>query len=128
MHDLGLSQPLSNNGLQKLGRALGADYVASGDIIEISYTQNSIRARVVLEVRLTDVVSGELVNGAIQAGYSSVPPPRIHPDDEMLINQAITDAAFYAIKTINNYPLPTATILSAAVESVTLNRGSRDGI
>ena len=129
LQELGLTQPLNNNGLQKLGQALGVDYVASGDVTSITYTENPRRARVTLSVRLTDVISGELANGAIQTGYSAAPPPGSQPDDETLINQAISDAAFSSLKTINNYTLPEATVLQTRDTSeVRLNRGGRDGI
>jgi TolB-like protein len=128
LHDIGLSQPLNNNGIRKLGLALGLDYVASGDIVDIGYTQKPRHARVTLSVRLTDVASGELFNGAIETGYSSAPSPGMQPDDETLINQAITDAAFNVVKTMNNYMHPEARILLTKSDAVTLNRGSRDGI
>ena len=129
LQELGLTQPLNNNGIQKLGQALGVDYVASGDVTGITFTDNPRRARVTLSVRLTDVISGELANGAIQTGYSSAPPPGSQPDDETLVNQAISDAAFSALKSVNNYTLPEATILQTRDTSeVRLNRGGRDGI
>jgi hypothetical protein len=128
LQDLGLSQPLNNNGLQKLGQALGVDLIASGDVTNIGFTEKPRRAKVSVSVRLTDVVSGELVNGAIETGYSSIPPAGMQPDDESLINQAISDAAYNAIKTVNNYTLPEATVLLTTADEVSLNRGSRDGL
>ena len=129
LQELGLTQPLNNNGIQKLGQALGVDYVASGDVTSITFSDNPRQARVTLSVRLTDVVSGELANGAIQTGYSPTPPPGATIDDETLINQATTDAAFSALKTITNYTLPEATILQTRDTSeVQLNRGGRDGL
>ena len=129
LQDLGLTAPLSNNGIQKLGQALGVDFVASGDVTNVTFTDNPRRARVTLSVRLTDVTSGELANGAITTGYSSPAPAGYQTDDETLINQGVQDAAFGAIKEINNYTLPEATILQTRdTTSVILNRGARDGI
>ena len=129
LQESGLTQPLNNNGIQKLGQALGVDFVASGDVTSITFTDNPRRARVTLSVRLTDVISGELSNGAIQTGISAAPPPGSQPDDETLVNQAISDAAFAALKTINNYTLPEATVLQTRDTSeVRLNRGGRDGL
>ena len=130
LQELGLTLPLSNNGQMKLGQALGVETIVSGDVTGIAFESNPRRARVSLSVRLTDVVSGELSNGAIQTGYSSAPPAGMAaPDDETLINQALADASFNAIKTIQNYTLPEATVLiSRGTSEVTLNRGGRDGI
>jgi TolB-like protein len=129
LQDLGLTPPLSNNGIQKLGQALGVDRIASGDVTNISFTDNPRRARVTLSVRLTDVISGELANGAITTGFSSPAPAGLQPDDETLINQGLQDAAFSAIKEINNYTLPEATVLqNTGTKEVILNRGARDGI
>jgi hypothetical protein len=125
--DSGLQLPLNNNGIQKLGQALGVDRVLSGDVTEVTVGGNPKRAKVTLSVRLTDVVTGELVNGAIAAGYSAPPPPGADVDDETLVNQALSDASFNAIRTINAYNLPTATILLSGTE-VRLNRGQRDGL
>jgi TolB-like protein len=127
LQDLGLTTPLDNIGIRKLGQALGVDFVASGDITAIRFTENPRRAQVTLSVRLTDVVSGELANGAIQTGTSPAPPAGFQPDDDTLINQAIGNAAYNAVQTINNYTLPEATVLQSQ-EQVLLNRGVRDGI
>lgn len=129
LQELGLTVPLNNIGIQKLGQALGVDFIADGDINSITFLENPRRARVTLSVRLTDVISGELANGAIESGLSNPPPAGFQPDDDTLINQAITNAAFNAVQTINNYSLPEATILSTRDQSqVILNRGGRDGI
>ncbi len=129
LQELGLNPPLDNIGIRRLGQALGVDYVATGDITAISFSERPRRARVTLSVRLTDVISGELANGAIQSGISPEPPAGAQPDDDTLINQALSNAAFNAVQTLNNYTLPEATILHNTGENnVLLNRGSRDGI
>ena len=129
IQDLGLTLPLDNIGQRKLGQALGVDFVATGDITNISFVENPRRARVTLSVRLTDVVSGELANGAIQSGISPAPAAGFQPDDDTLINQAISNAAFNSVQTINNYTLPEATVLNTRDQfEVILNRGGRDGI
>ena len=127
LNDLGLILPLNNNGIQKLGQGLGVDRVLSGDVTEITIGGNPKRAKVTLSLRLTDVVTGELANGTLAAGFSSPPPPGADVDDETLVNQALSDAAFNAVRNINNYTLPTATILLSGTE-VRLNRGQRDGL
>jgi hypothetical protein len=125
----GLTPPLDNIGIRRLGQDLGVDSVATGDIERIVFLENPRRARVTLAVRLFDVVSGELANGAIETGVSPAPPAGFQPDDDTLINQAISNAAFLAVQTINNYTLPEATVLNTrGTTQVLINRGSRDGI
>jgi TolB-like protein len=126
---LGLNLPVNNIGIQKLGQALGVDYVVSGDVTAVKYFDNPRRVAVTLSVRLTDPLSGGLSNGAISTGYSNPPPPGMTPDDDVLINQAITDASFNAVRTINQYNLPQATVLQTRDNTaVVLNAGGRDGM
>lgn len=131
VQELGLNQNLAsdNIAIRKLGTALGVDFVATGDIERIVFLDKPRRAEVTLSVRLTDVVSGELTNGAIKTGISPLPPAGLQPDDDTLISQAITNAAYNAVDAINNYSLPEATILNTrGQDEVILNRGSRDGL
>lgn len=125
--DSDFSVPLTGNDVQRLGQALGADYVAYGEITEIVFTEKPRRARVTLSVRITDSQTGELANGAIQVGTSS--PKTNLTEDDTLIQQAISDAAFSAVRTLNNYRPVEATVLMAqGGTEVSLNAGSRDGI
>jgi TolB-like protein len=122
-----LSLPLSGNDIQRLGQALGADYIAYGEVTEIAFSEKPRRARVTLSVRLTDVLTGELANGAIQTGSSSAKPADL--EDDALIQQAISDAAFSIVRSLNNYrPLEATVLLARGGTEVTLNQGSRDGI
>ncbi len=128
LQELGLTPPLDNNGVVRLGQALGVDFVLTGDVTNVAFTENPRRARITVSARLIDVTSGEFANGAIETGYSNPPAPGFQPDDEALINQALTNAAFNAVRTINNYTLPEATVLLTRSDEVTLNRGVRDGL
>lgn len=129
LQESGLTPPLDLVGVRRLGQALGVDFVATGDITRVTVGGTPRRAQVTLSVRLIDVVSGELANGAIESGLSPEPPAGFQPDDDTLINQALTNAAFNAVQRINNYTLPEATILNTRGQTeVLLNRGSRDGI
>lgn len=118
--------PLSRNDVQRLGQTLGADYVVYGEVQEIVFTENPRRAHVTLSVQMTDTLTGELANGAIQVGtYSS----KINELDDTLTQQAISDAAFSAVRAINNYKAAEATVLLVrGGAEVSLNQGSRDGI
>jgi hypothetical protein len=121
------SPPLSNNDIQRLGQAIETDYVAYGEITQISFTENPRRAHVVLTVRLTDSQTGELANGAIQVGSSA--PKNKDTVDDALIQQAITDAAFSVVRAMNNYKPAEATVLLVrSGTEISLNQGGRDGI
>lgn len=127
MKESDFSLPLTGNDIQRLGQALGADYVAYGEITEISFAEKPRRARVTLTVRVTDALTGELANGAIQIGNS--PPKTDAVEDDTLIQQAISDAAFSVVRALNNYkPLEATVLLARGGVEVNLNAGSRDGI
>lgn len=121
------SIPLSRNDLQRLGQALGADYVAHGEVTDIAFTEKPRRAHITLSVLLTDTLTGELANGAIQTGSSSAKTSAT--DDDGLIQQAISDAAFSIVRAMNSYEPAEATVLLVQGSAeVSLNQGSRDGI
>ncbi|MBC8101663.1 MAG: hypothetical protein H7Z41_03650 [Cytophagales bacterium] len=122
-----LAPPFRSNEIQRLGQSLGADYVASGEITEIAFIPKPRRARVTLSLRLTDPATGELGNGAVETGLSATDTGAV--EDETLIQQAITDAAFSTVRTMNRYaPVEATVLLIRSGREATLNRGSRDGI
>ena len=119
---------LDNEEVQRLGRSLGDDYIASGDIINIRFLENPHRARVTLSVRLTDVLTGELANGAIETG-TSIPSVSGSSSDRAMLQDALRNAASRVVSTLKAYTLPTATILQVQTEKkqqkmVILNRGT----
>lgn len=130
MDNLGLKPPLSRIGLVRLGEAVHADAMIEGSIVsvQIGGQGGSRRAAVTLVIRLLDQTSGEVLNGAIQTGYSN---PRVGQagDDDTLITEAIENAAYLSVKTMVEYIIPEATVQSTIGENeVMLNRGSRDGM
>ncbi|MFM7320465.1 MAG: hypothetical protein ACKO5K_02935 [Armatimonadota bacterium] len=129
LNKLDLTGAPDRSSLQRIGQSLGVKYILSGDITDIRFLDAPRRAKATISLRLTDVASGEFVNGAIQAGLSPIPSAGTQPDDETLVSQAITAAAFSAVKTVREYTLPEATILTNRGNTeVRLNRGGRDGI
>jgi len=127
---LGLKPPLSRIGLVRLGEALNADAMIEGIItsVQIGGQGAARRAAVTIVIRMLDQASGEVLNGAIQTGFSN---PRVGQgaDDDTLITEAIDNAAYLAVKTMMEYIIPEATVQSTIRENeVMLNRGSRDGI
>ena len=124
-----LTMPLDVNGIQRLGSAMSVDYALGGDISKVEFTPEPRRARVTISVRLIDVATGEFVNGAIETQSSPIPPSGSQPDDETLINQAINNAAYAAVKTMNERRIPEATVLIVrGTDSIRINRGVQDGI
>lgn len=126
--DTGQTPPLDVVGVQKLGRALGADAVATGEVAAISFTKNPRQATASVIIRVTDTKTGELVNGALAQGTSN--PRAINTgDDDELVNQAINNAAFAAVRQVSGFNLPKATVLNNIdQDTVLLNKGTRDGM
>ena len=128
MTTLGISEPLNLDNTQRMGRALAADAVVTGELASVSFTGNPRQARVGLVIRVIDTRSGELINGALAEGISN-PRPVPTIDDDALITEALANAAFAAVnRQILRFNLPPATVLAVKdANTITLNRGTRDG-
>ncbi|MDQ2687152.1 MAG: CsgG/HfaB family protein, partial [Armatimonadota bacterium] len=126
--DTGQTPPLDVVGVEKLGRALSADAVATGEVAAISFSSNPRQATASVIVRVTDRRTGELVNGALAQGKSN--PRTVNTgDDDELVNQAINNAAFAAVRQVAGFNLPKATVLNNIdQDTVLLNKGTRDGM
>jgi hypothetical protein len=128
MTNLGLTSPLNTVATQKLGRELNADAVVTGEVLSIVKHNNPTEFVATVAVRVTDVASGELVNGALARG-SVHAPPGVPPDEDMLVGEAISQAAFTAVQRMSIYNLPIATIINNSdPQTVLLNHGTRDGL
>lgn len=128
LKDLDLAPPLSKTGYLRLGRALQLESIVAGDVEAITFTGSPKQAQVTLTVKVIDVASGEPVNGAVVTG-SSNPRPGYSGDDDTLVLEAVRNAAFEAVRTILNYTIPEATVLTTrAGKEVLLNRGIRGGL
>lgn len=130
MKELGIRPPLSAVELSRLGEALAAEAMIEGTIksVEVRGDKGARRASVTVYIRMIDQSSGELINGAVQSGYSH---SRVgdNADDDMLIAQAIDNAAYLAVKTMIDYVIPEATVQNTTgTNEVLLNKGARDGI
>ena len=123
-----LTPPLNLTSILKLGQSLGVSAIVAGEIASVSFSQDHRQAKVSLVVRVIDPRSGLLLNGALAEGSSNVRPIPV-TDEESLINEAFGNAAFNAVKQISKFNLPVATVLiGRGINSVTLNKGSRDGL
>jgi hypothetical protein len=128
LRDLDLATPLDKTGFLRLGRALQTESLITGEVNAVTFVGNPKQAQVVLTVRVVDTASGEPINGAVATGFSNR-RPGYTGDDDTLVQEAIRNAAFEAVRIINNYTIPEATILSTrAGKEVLLNRGIRGGL
>jgi hypothetical protein len=128
IQELSLEPPLDRLGVVKLGKTLAVDSIVSGEVVAVSLEGSPRTARVTIVVRVTDVASGEDINGAAVTGQSN---PRVGyvGDDDQLIREAISNAALQAATTIASYTIPEATVLNTVgTDEVLLNRGTRSGI
>ena len=123
-----LTPPLNLTSIEKVGQSLGANAIVAGEISSVSFSQDRRQAKVSIVVRVIDPRSGLLLNGALAEGSSNVRPIPVS-DEESLVNEAFANAGFNAVKQISKFNLPVATVLIGRdVNSVTLNKGSRDGL
>jgi len=128
LKDLDLAPPLTKTGYLRLGRALQAESIITGEVNAVTFVGSPKQAQVVITVRVIDIASGEPINGAVATGYSNR-RPGYTGDDDTLVQEAIRNAAFEAVRTINNYTIPEATVLTTrAGKEVLLNRGIRGGL
>ena len=128
IQNLGLSVPLDSVATQKLGRELNVDAVVTGSVATVAFDNSPRRATASVIVKVVDSSTGLFINGAIAQG-TSTPRPIGTNDDDSLVNQAIDNATFAAVRQIVNYSLPKATIMQAEDENtVLLNKGTKDGI
>lgn len=123
---LGLTPPLDTIAIQKLGREMGVAGIVTGDVVGVSFTNSPRVATVVLATKVIDPISGEIVNGALSKGVST---PRAIPttDDDALVNQAIDNATFNAVRQMNGSRLPQGTVIGNQENIILINKGTRDG-
>ncbi|MCS7208400.1 MAG: CsgG/HfaB family protein [Fimbriimonadales bacterium] len=128
LKDLDLAPPLDKSGFLRLGRALQVESIITGEVNAVSFVGSPKQAQVVLTVRVIDIASGEPINGAVATGFSNR-RPGYTGDDDTLVQEAIRNAAFEAVRIIRNYTIPEATVLTTrAGKEVLLNRGIRGGL
>jgi len=128
LKDLDLTPPLDRTGFLRLGRALQVESIITGEVNAVTFVGSPKQAQVVITVRVIDVASGEPINGAVATGLSNR-RPGYTGDDDTLVQEAVRNAAFEAVRIINNYTIPEATVLTTrAGKEVLLNRGIRGGL
>jgi TolB-like protein len=128
LKELDLTPPLDRIGYLRMAQALQVQSIFVGSVRAVTLGGASKQAQVVLEVRVIDGALGEPVNGSIETGLSN-PRPGYSGDDDTLVIEGLKNAAFDAVRTINTYTIPEATILnSRGIKEVILNKGMRGGI
>jgi hypothetical protein len=134
MDEMGFRAPLSHTQLMRLGQTVlkgdvgQTSAMIEGDVTSLKVKGNPRTAEVEMIVRMVDVASGEFINGAVTTGVSRL---RIgdNPDDDRLVEEAVNDAAYKAVKTMVDYIIPEATVMNTmGTNEVLLNKGAREGI
>lgn len=138
--DLHLTPPFDKVALQTLARSLDATAVLTGDVTSVRVSQNPAQATVRMVVRLMDVGSGELINGAVATGTAS--HIGLESAQDVLLDEALSKAAFQARQSMERTQLPEGTVLNTTVvgggtapsaqgtspEDALLNVGARQGV
>lgn len=128
MKQLGYDSNMSEKAMIRLGEEAEASAVVSGELLSVKIDKSKKTAEARVAVRLLDIASGELVNGAYASGVSQ-PYIGYTADDDKMIVQAIKDAARNAVETMVAYIIPQATVLNCVgTTEVLLNKGSQEGL
>ncbi|MCK5642477.1 MAG: hypothetical protein KAJ19_16845, partial [Gammaproteobacteria bacterium] len=129
LQELGLRVPLSDAAQQRLGKHLEVAGVISGEVREVTLIpgRDGMVARVTMGAVMVDVATGEPVNGALVASHSS-PKPGYSADRDVLINEALREAAFEIVQAMLSYQAPQVLVQSADPNHAFLKGGTRSGL
>lgn len=132
---LNLVQPIDSDvSLLRLGQELLASSIVSGEVINYRVVaipgSKALRGDVIIRVVVNDVGSGLPVNGAaVAASSSNQEGDDVTPD--VVLSEAISQAASEIVSELRRYNLPTATVLNtyneAGHDSALINQGTRSG-
>jgi hypothetical protein len=125
---LGLKQPLPDlQNILRVANDLRVQTIVTGDIAEYRIDRSAAgkQARASMRVVCYDVASGLPVNGAAIAASSIVQGSEVA--DEVLIKDAIAQAAGLAAGQIAQQSLPLGTVLNTQTSEALINSGSRAG-
>jgi hypothetical protein len=131
MTDLNLTYPLGRQGMTQLAQALEADAIITGDVVNVIRDAKTNQVSVTLRLEMTDRTSGELTNGAIATGESGIRPDFSGAED-VLLDEALSKAAFTAVRSMNERILPEGTVYATSsrggnIEAL-LNIGTNSGV
>ena len=128
VESLGLTQPLPDiTNTLRVANEMKVQTVVSGEIADYIIVRSGAgkQARISIRAVCYDTASGLPVNGAAVSASSIVRSS--DTADEVLINDALGQAAALAVGQISSQTLPNGTVLSAGVKEAFINSGSRTG-
>jgi len=130
---LNLQRPYDRVDLARLASdpQISAAQVVTGEIVSARVTERPAQASVTIAVRVMDVASRELVNGAVVSA-SSASRPGYTGGTDVLLDEAVNKAAFLARESLGRFQLPEGTVLNTTVVGnrydALLNIGARQGV
>ena len=117
---------LSTADYTRVARELHADGILTGDVFASTNSKGKVTG-VVLEVKILDAASGDPINGA-QSNLAIKVPVGSAAGPEELINKAVSDTALDVVRQMVQRQVVTGTVLNINVDTVLINRGTRDGL
>lgn len=129
MRELGLMPPVTRSAdLLRLGDSVDAQYVVTGEVANwrIQPVAGGRQAQVQTIIQIRNVSGGVAVNAAVATGKSA--PRADDTSDATLLSDALNDAAFQLVSSMEANILPKATVLNTTNDRVLLNQGARSGV
>jgi hypothetical protein len=121
-----------------LAQSLNVNNVVTGEVVSavvaapttLRDISNRRGARVQINVRQLEAISGDLTIGARVAEVATSAPREINieVDADLLVDDALNKAAFSAVRSIRQTRLVETTILNTTVDFVEMDRGFRNGV
>ena len=121
----GLQPPFNDTAQIKLAQTVNANSVFSGRVERVELTPGRL-ARVTLEARQLDVLTGDFVNGTVVT--ESTEQKLGDVESGILVDEAINKAVFSAVRSMRQTSLPRGNVLNTTVDSVVLNIGAQAGV
>ena len=118
---------LSRVGQEAFGAQTRNGTIVKGEVVDyrVKKVKGGKQALVALRVVAYDSVNILPVNGTLERGETAVMSRKT--SDQVLIVDAIRQAAFVAVRTMQGQRLPTATIRMTYSRDAEIDRGSREG-
>ena len=120
----GLQPPYNNTAQIKLAETVNASSVFSGTITAVDLTPGKA-ARVTLEVKQLDVITGDYINGTVNSEPTEQKLGTI--DNEILIDEAINKSVFAAVRSMRQTALPQGTVLNVGADEFVISIGANGG-
>ena len=121
----GLQPPYNDIAQIKLAESVNASSVFSGRVTSVQ-VEAGRSARVSLEARQLDVITGDYINGTFVSESTEQKLGQVA--NEILVDEAINKAVFGAVRSMRQTTLPTGTVLNVATDEVVLSIGADAGV